>query len=366
MDLYDNQDIWSDKDTYPEVKKAIGTCLDVECGIISWKNQGEARDALQKHVIWLQGNNISSSIQSSQERHDLTPSVETATFRKDPNFSSRSWFDQLDKFNDIVGAGQIDGSDTSVGIAILDTGISPSIVSALIRGYKDFVDDSNLDRRDNTGHGSKCFRLLRNVYNKAQVYIGRVWETNVEGENTASLLATAIDNAVTSWKVNVIIIPSGFQDPHQGVERAIDYANERNALVFAAASNYGNLPMERIAYPARLYTMRKVFCMFGSDSNARCLPAFNPSPQKSYDNFAILGENIVLGDDRPVSGTSFSTVLGAGLAGRIIDFSRQSDSNIAIKSPANLLKVEGMTMYWAMKETQKGQRIGEEFATIFV
>ena len=107
---------------------------------------------------------------------------------------------------------------------------------------------------------------------------------------------------------------------------AIDAAYAKNILIFAAASNYGNLA--DIAFPGRLYVTGKVICMFSTDANARALSSFNPSPSSAARyNFTILGEGITLPPktDERLSGTSFAAVIGAAIAGHILDFSRHKD-----------------------------------------
>jgi hypothetical protein len=103
----------------------------------------------------------------------------------------------------------------------------------------------------------------------------------------------------------LLIITSGFQAAFYDLETAIDEARNARVLIFAAASNYGN--MQDIAFPARPYVDLKVFCMFSTDPNVRAYPHSNPSPiADARQNFAILGDEIVLpGSEQSLSGTSF-------------------------------------------------------------
>lgn len=135
--------------------------------------------------------------------------------------------------------------------------------------------------------------------------------------------------------------------------KAVEKANESHTLIFAAAANHGNLT--EIAFPARLYRSQKVFCMFSTSANAKSASYFNPSPlPKTSNNFAILGENIILGSSPPLSGTSFSTVIGAALAGRILDFSRHPDTHHAIRRSGHLKRVEGMSSVFAKMVREDG------------
>ena len=64
-------------------------------------------------------------------------------------------------------------------------------------------------------------------------------------------MAEAIHHARNTWKVNIIVMPSGFRLEDNKLEKAIDEARHENILIFAAASNYGNIV--NIAFLDRLY-----------------------------------------------------------------------------------------------------------------
>lgn len=120
----------------------------------------------------------------------------------------------------------------------------------------------------------------------------------------------------------------------------MDRAFKAGILVFAAASNWGN--KDDIAYPAAIKD--HVMCIFATDGANRHVRAFNPDPRHDASNFAILGEKVKIteGGDSD-SGTSVATALAAGLAGRLIDFSRHKDSRESIENVALIGKKAGMT-----------------------
>jgi len=92
------------------------------------------------------------------------------------------------------------------------------------------------------------------------------------------MMQQAIDYARATWKVNIITLASGFDSPHKGMTHAIKKASESNILIFAAASNEGNL--SRIAFPARLVADRDVMCMFATDSQVKANTKINPGAKK--------------------------------------------------------------------------------------
>ncbi|KAF7503457.1 hypothetical protein GJ744_003716 [Endocarpon pusillum] len=160
---------------------------------------------------------------------------------------------------------------------------------------------------------------------------------------TATLMAKAVHYAKNSWKVDIIVMLSGFKSEDNEMKNAINEAHNARILIFATASNYGNFV--NIAFPDRLYINLKLFYMFSTDANAQVLPSFNPSPSsKARYNFAILRENIRLPSlETLLSGTSFATMIRGAIAGRILDFSRHKDNRERIRRIDKLHTVEGMS-----------------------
>lgn len=141
----------------------------------------------------------------------------------------------------------------------------------------------------------------------------------------------------------------GFEREHHGMRKAIEKARASDILVFAAASNYGN--MTRIAFPARLH--HDVVCMFCTNARAKTSQSINPKPSKQrVYNLAIFGEEVQMvgprGDVVLLNGTSMSTAIGAGVAARLIDFSRHSDCRRNFgDEAANLKRMAGMESVFA-------------------
>ena len=114
----------------------------------------------------------------------------------------------------------------------------------------------------------------------------------------------------------------GFPQWHEIIREAID-AIDKRILIFAAAANWGGL--DQVAFPAR---MKDVLCLFSTNPLNKSSRHLNPplNPRKSH-NFAILGESVQMpsleSPSRVINGTSISTAIAAGLAGSLLDFSRQ-------------------------------------------
>jgi hypothetical protein len=240
-----------------------------------------------------------------------------------------------------------------VKIAILDTGVNDDCVDS-VKDYKDFVSRNDDHWQDSTSHGTDAVLLIQHVYHMAEIYVGRVFEKAQATDQTVTLMTEAIRHAKNTWEVDIIIMPSGFRSDDTDMEKAIDEARNAHIIIFAAASNYGNIG--DIAFPGRLYIDLKLLCMFSTDPNVRALPDFNPSVlAKARYSFAILGESVRLPkQDKLVSGTSFATMIGGALAGRILDFSRHKDNRGRIRRIDKLHTVEGMS---AVFETMVGSAV---------
>lgn len=160
------------------------------------------------------------------------------------------------------------------------------------------------------------------------------------------------------WNVDVICIPSGF-DPDRSVHRDSLYQaivarpSDQNgqprssALIFAAASNLGFT--SEITYPGCLAKVSKVLCFFSTsaDGNPKRVH-FNPAADPGSYNFALLGEDIQISpNEKPVRGTSFSTIIAGAIAAQILDFSNHDDVRDQITDIRYLREVEGMTSVFA-------------------
>jgi len=150
-------------------------------------------------------------------------------------------------------------------------------------------------------------------------------------------MAEAIKWAVEQ-EVDIISISAGFKTDVSKLREEV--AKAANVLIFAAASNWGNTA--DVAYPARMKD--HVFCIFASNAALKVTEDYNPEPRPNAENFAILGDNVdPYRQKDPVSGTSVATAIAAGLAGLILDFSRQADCRNSIDR-ADLIKTKpGMT-----------------------
>ncbi|KAI5460178.1 hypothetical protein BGZ63DRAFT_406123 [Mariannaea sp. PMI_226] len=280
-----------------------------------------------------------------------------STMSSEMSFTADGWFRDLGDLSDVlrITKRRRDQEAAPVKVAILDTGIKESyyqLVKGNIKVYKDFVTKDDSIRQDGTGHGTLCLQLLQKVYEEAEIYVGRVFREGHATNETKLLMIEAIREAITEWKVEVICLPSGFKEECLSLKEVIGDAVHAKTLIFAAASNYGNV--EGIYYPARYSRTFQVFCMFSTNADSKPYCNFNPGANaEARYNFAILGEGIRLLSltegviPEPVRGTSFSTIIAAGIAAQIIDFSRHPDVRGKIYDHQSLRKVDGMSAVFA-------------------
>jgi hypothetical protein len=137
--------------------------------------------------------------------------------------------------------------------------------------------------------------------------------------------------------MDVICMACGFYRTNEDFWDKIHRASGQ-MLIFAAPTNEGNV--RDIAYPARY--VEQVFCIFSTDGNVKS-SQINPTKAPAKYNFAILGENILNYRNEQKSGTSLSTAIAAGLAGRLLDFSRHADSKDRIRNAWMMKAKYGMT-----------------------
>jgi hypothetical protein len=157
---------------------------------------------------------------------------------------------------------------------------------------------------------------------------------------------------------------------HRGLEQAIHDAYKANVLMFAAASNHGDMDFEPIAYPAQ---DPYVFCVNSSHAYGRS-SLFNPQAADEGNNFSILGQCVPstwpravkveymdkVDDDYGVgvwkrsSGTSVATPIAAAIAALVIQYGRLKED--LINRQSNLESFRGIEQIFtamSVKETSE-------------
>ncbi|KAL5608704.1 hypothetical protein FOVSG1_003385 [Fusarium oxysporum f. sp. vasinfectum] len=261
-----------------------------------------------------------------------------ATFIKSENDPTAG--DWLDEVDDLIRAMRGDRKDPyeRVKIAIIDSGLHDRERGRYRAEYKDFTDVHMND----SWHGTCCAGIIQGMYEEARLYIARVFERDHADEIEGPLrMARAIHWAIEPPRsVDIISISAGFRNYSKELDDAVTRAKASGVLVVAAASNWQN--KNTVAFPARHNL--SAMCIYSTNTGNQS-SSFNPEPRADTQNFAILGEGFQHPDQRRnerMSGTSMATAVAAGLAARIVDFSRQKDNKASIFRAQDVGKLPGM------------------------
>ncbi|KAK6535372.1 hypothetical protein TWF694_001833 [Orbilia ellipsospora] len=299
-----------------------------------WKEQRE----LKRQMEW-ERRRKSMEIRDTQEAALIS---QGGTLAENGDSTPQDWLRGVEKLRDVLQGDVSD--DNRIKIAVIDSGVHDNHPQTpLIRDYKDFTGTGKPGTRlDKTSHGSTGVDLIAQVAPDADIYIARVFEEKFSKEGTQDFIAEAVRHAHEVWKVDVITLACGFEDWHETMESTIRDASNKGVLVFAAASNEGNI--QNILFPAWLYEHAVVFCMFASDSMGKAKNKFNPAPIRHNHNYAFLGENVPVSSHptkKTQNGTSYATFIGAAVAALILDFTRQEGVNI--RNERKLKRFPGMS-----------------------
>lgn len=239
---------------------------------------------------------------------------------------------------------------------MLDTGIKTDDYNyyrdcELIGGYKDFVNTHCGEvKYDETGHGSTAVSILAKMCPNASLYLARVLRTNTATSTDVENVVKAIKWAV-SKQVDIITMAIGFKQDQTQIAKAIHDARTSNILIFSAASNSRNI--DPIYFPASWTD--QVFGIFSTNAGIRESRSLNPSPGNRPHSFAIFGEDVELSEAQDlVSGASYSTSMAAGLAGMLLDFSRQKTDRNEFPDISRVREMRGMMVVFREMATRDG------------
>ncbi|RTE76398.1 hypothetical protein BHE90_009126 [Fusarium euwallaceae] len=340
--LFEDLDAWEESDIikfrvvfYKHILKPLRAILELNF------------PALAKEIAWKTLPQDEHQEIGTQPQVGLSPigrngaSSRGETMLKSPA-SSTKWFNNLDALNEYLTAqtcekvAHIRERTTHIGesneiyeanrvkIAVIDSGLWEERQGDSNITYRNFIEEGEYN--DDPQHGTNSVDLICKVYGRADLYVAKVFEGNEARRNTSKYMAEAIRWAI-SKKVDIISISAGFEGKcNNELEAQIKMATaggaEPEILVFAAASNWQNI--SGVAYPASMAD--RVICIFCCNGGLKPSRNWNPNPRAHAANFAMLGEDVELDSGERLSGgTSVSTALAAGLAAKLLDFSRQPD-----------------------------------------
>ncbi|KAL6692070.1 hypothetical protein J3F84DRAFT_397291 [Trichoderma pleuroticola] len=365
-----------------DTQSPISTMRYLDINLVFEACKGEIPEGYQFHYVvekcldpatWedKDGNKLDSEALISKIYQEVVKPLETELSQAFSSISS----DNLDEFAKTIDIANWDQriqqkarNDSStlpkVKIAILDTGIDiqhPNIDARLENigdRYNWLIDDETANVRvatDMSGHGTFAASLILDYAPDAQLFVAKIAE---EAPSKASVIAKAINYAVSTWEVDIISMSFGFptcnMDDYHELEDALANAHAKRVLLFAAASNSGG-KLGR-AYPAR---DQNVIAIHSTDTYGN-RSVFSPTALSHDINLATVGEAI---DPRLLdakSGTSFATAIAAGTAAFLLLYAK-----IHLPDKADALKrrrrMQALLKRVAEKEAGQKTRDGYHF-----
>ncbi|RTE85326.1 hypothetical protein BHE90_000079 [Fusarium euwallaceae] len=255
-----------------------------------------------------------------------------------------------------------------IKLAIIDSGID--LDNPRIRARKEQIGDTRNwtsdqpdECDDGCGHGTHVTRLILEVAPAVKVYIAKVSQRKKLDSKVSGQIAQAIEWATGVWEVDIISLSIGMDGEDDTIKRALDKVldpprgSPKKVVVMAAASNWGG--NRHIAFPA---CYEDIICIHSTDGFGNPSKT-NPTPQKGKD-FAVLGMSIKSsskGKDKKrmeeyISGTSYATAIGAGIAANVLDFVRR-DPKLWEDEKGWLNSSWGMSrVFRRMSEERRGYR----------
>ncbi|KAF6831809.1 subtilase [Colletotrichum musicola] len=267
------------------------------------------------------------------------------------------WTENLEGIYDLVYAcqdqceefAQRNGSDwraERVKIAVLDTGLQlPESLRAsyeddgriAVNESKSFVCKADGQASEHDwdsdcdGHGSRVGEIILRCAPCADLHVAKVFQTSRDLTNPAladqvhKQIADAIDLATNSWKVDMIVMCFGFDEPIRPIRDAINRATKTSKppLFFAATRNEG--AHREVAWPASDFS---VIGISSTTAEGEASPFNSRERDDAYPILYAFGQNVpvnVASSSNPqhfekkyVSGTSYATPVAASLAANLL------------------------------------------------
>ena len=209
--------------------------------------------------------------------------------------------------------------DAGIHVALIDTGLSDSVISQeSIAEGKNYA-RPGYDTADTVGHGTAVAQLILQQAPDITI-VPLVWCATLNGRDLISCdldtVAQMIRDAVDIYDCRVINLSAATSANHPALREALAYAEKEGAVVVAAAGNDNQSERERIYYPAAYETVIGVGALLKNGSVA-------PFSQRTGVSLAAPGDNLSVtkpdGKMTKVSGTSYACAFVAAAAAQLLE-----------------------------------------------
>lgn len=206
-----------------------------------------------------------------------------------------------------------------VVIAIIDTGISTSAIpSENIPEGKNYLAPS-LSTEDTYGHGTAVASVILKHFPEARLVplVSNAYDKGKIKQVDSDVFAQMIRDAVDIYNCRIINLSVGLILDKPSIREAVEYAEQKGALVIASVGNDYAREGEFKYYPAGYDT---VFAVGSVNKNETAVSEF--SQRGEWVNIYACGEEIEIktlsGNTRQESGTSYSAAYVTAKAGRLL------------------------------------------------
>jgi len=222
-------------------------------------------------------------------------------------------------------------SDLSTGncikVAVIDTGISARAIDAeqIVEGYN-YIRENN-DTVDEIGHGTAVAGIITSSSHAGlsemvtgiklvPLVIQTMDESGKVKKGNPELIARAIRDAIDIYGCRVINLSSGTTLESKPLREAVEYAEEKNAVIISSVGNKNAKNPDTLYYPAAYPTVIGV----GSVNKNGRVSSF--SQRNSSLTLVALGERIWTvsknGKALLASGTSYAAAFISGAAAALL------------------------------------------------
>ncbi|MGD6777962.1 S8 family serine peptidase [Sutcliffiella horikoshii] len=209
-----------------------------------------------------------------------------------------------------------------VKIALIDTGVSPSLHINVVKGINVLDDSTNF--QDDHGHGTHLAGVLGSkqlgIAPDSELYIVKALDNNLQGD--ISNIVKSIEWSI-SQKVDIILMPFGTFYDSADLKKAIDLAVSHKIIVVSSVGNYGLQENADITYPAKYDNVIAV----GALNNEGDI--WKGTTMGEELDFLLPGQHInsysLSGDFLLSSGTSISSAYMAGVLALYLERNKKEE-----------------------------------------